>query len=164
MAGAVSWPSTARSGRRMAGLVFLLVFWVLAGACQKRSGVGGFIAPRALATSGRRSGVRTKRAARGVAGRQLWTGRRDKTAHPSIAIIYYNRMPLNFLSVRFHCLNAILALIYRSFGAYNCRRRHKRNLFDSGHRNNVFPKSRWTWSLEVLLRRGTRRFEGGGGG
>ena len=26
----------------MAGLVFLLVFWVLAGACQ-RHGVGGFI-------------------------------------------------------------------------------------------------------------------------
>ena len=31
------------------------------------------IAPRALATSGRRAGVRAKRAARGVAGRQLWT-------------------------------------------------------------------------------------------
>ena len=45
------------------------------------------IAPRALATSGRRPGVRAKRAARGVAGHQLWTGRREKTAHPSIAII-----------------------------------------------------------------------------
>ena len=30
-----------RALRRMAGLVFLLVFWVLAGACQ-RHGVGGF--------------------------------------------------------------------------------------------------------------------------
>ena len=40
-----------------------------------------FIAPRALATSGRRPGVRAKRAARGVAGRQVWTGRREKTAH-----------------------------------------------------------------------------------
>jgi len=30
------------------------------------------IAPRALATSGRRPGVRAKRAARGVAGRQLF--------------------------------------------------------------------------------------------
>ena len=45
------------------------------------------ITPRALATSGRRPGVRAKRAARGVAGRQIWTGRREKTAHPSIAII-----------------------------------------------------------------------------
>ena len=31
-----------RALRRMAGLVFLLVFWVLAGACQ-RHGVGGFL-------------------------------------------------------------------------------------------------------------------------
>ena len=31
-----------RALRRIAGLVFLLVFWVLAGACQ-RYGVGGFI-------------------------------------------------------------------------------------------------------------------------
>ena len=30
-----------RALRRMAGLIFLLVFWVLAGACQ-RHGVGGF--------------------------------------------------------------------------------------------------------------------------
>ena len=38
-----NWPSTVRSElRRMAGLVFLLVFWVLAGACQ-RHGVGGFL-------------------------------------------------------------------------------------------------------------------------
>ena len=36
-------PSTLhRALRRMAGLVFLLVFWVLAGACQ-RHGVGGFL-------------------------------------------------------------------------------------------------------------------------
>ena len=27
----------------MAGLVFLLVFWVLAGACQRRHGAGGFV-------------------------------------------------------------------------------------------------------------------------
>ena len=45
------------------------------------------LAPRALAPSGRRPGVRGKRAARGVAGHQLWTGRREKTAHPSIAIM-----------------------------------------------------------------------------
>ena len=45
------------------------------------------IAPRALATSGRRPGVRAKRAARGVAGRHLWTGRREKTGHPFTAII-----------------------------------------------------------------------------
>ena len=32
----------SRALRRMAGLVFLLVFWVLAGACQ-RHGVGGFL-------------------------------------------------------------------------------------------------------------------------
>ena len=38
------------------------------------------IPPRALATSGRMPGVRAKRAARRVAGRQLWTGRREKTA------------------------------------------------------------------------------------
>ena len=44
------------------------------------------IAPRALATSGRRPGVRAKRAARGVAGRHLWTGRREKTGHPFTAI------------------------------------------------------------------------------
>ena len=31
-----------RALRRMAGLVFLLVFWVLEGACQ-RHGVGGFL-------------------------------------------------------------------------------------------------------------------------
>ena len=31
-----------RALRRMAGLVFLLVFWVLAGACQ-RHGVGGVL-------------------------------------------------------------------------------------------------------------------------
>ena len=31
-----------RALRRMAGLVFLLVFWVLAGACKKH-GVGGFL-------------------------------------------------------------------------------------------------------------------------
>ena len=45
------------------------------------------IAPRALATSGRRPGVRAKRAARGVAGRHLWTGRREKTGHPFTAIM-----------------------------------------------------------------------------
>ena len=44
------------------------------------------IAPRALATSGRRPGVRAKRAARGVAGHHLWTGRREKTGHPFTAI------------------------------------------------------------------------------
>ena len=44
------------------------------------------IAPRALATSGRRPGVRAKRAARGVAGHQFWTGRREKTGHPFTAI------------------------------------------------------------------------------
>jgi hypothetical protein len=27
----------------MAGLVFLLVFWVLAGACQRHDGVDGFL-------------------------------------------------------------------------------------------------------------------------
>ena len=35
-----------RALRRMAGLVFLLVFWVLAGACQRHGvgpGVGGFL-------------------------------------------------------------------------------------------------------------------------
>ena len=46
-----------------------------------------FIAPRTLATSGRRPGVRAKRAACGVTGRQLWTGRREKTVHPFTAII-----------------------------------------------------------------------------
>ena len=41
--GKPSWFSTLhRALRRMAGLVFLLVFWVLAGACQ-RHGVGGFL-------------------------------------------------------------------------------------------------------------------------
>ena len=49
--------------------------------------LGIIIAPRTLATSGRRPGVRAKRAACGVAGRQVWTGRREKTVHPSIAII-----------------------------------------------------------------------------
>ena len=44
-----------------------------------------FIAPRALATSGRRPGVRAKRAARGVAGRQLLTGARNGS--PIAAII-----------------------------------------------------------------------------
>ena len=32
-----------RALRRMAGLVFLLVFWVLAGACQRHDGVDGFL-------------------------------------------------------------------------------------------------------------------------
>ena len=58
-----------------------------------------FYSPPRTSTSGRRPGVRAKRAARGVAGRQVWTGRREKTAHPSIAIM--NRMPLNFLCARF---------------------------------------------------------------
>ena len=40
------------------------------------------IAPRALATSGRRPGVRAKRAARGVAGRQIWTGTHEKRQSP----------------------------------------------------------------------------------
>ena len=31
-----------RALRRIAGLVFFLIFWVLAGACQ-RNGVGGFL-------------------------------------------------------------------------------------------------------------------------
>jgi len=44
-----------------------------------------FIAPRTLATSGRRPGVRAKRAARGVAGRQLLTGARNGS--PIAAII-----------------------------------------------------------------------------
>ena len=39
------------------------------------------IAPRTLATSGRRPGVRAKRAACGVAGHQVWTGRREKTCN-----------------------------------------------------------------------------------
>ena len=41
------------------------------------------IAPRALATSGRRPGVRAKRAARGVAGRQFWgqAGARKPRTH-----------------------------------------------------------------------------------
>ena len=43
--------------------------------------------------------MRAKRAARGVAGRQVWTDRREKTAHPSIAII--KLVPLNFLCARF---------------------------------------------------------------
>ena len=40
----MSWAALAlkRALQRMAGLVFLLVFWVLAGACQ-RHGVGGFL-------------------------------------------------------------------------------------------------------------------------
>ena len=71
-----------------------------------------FIAPRALATSGRRPGVRAKRAARGVAGRQLWTGRREKTGHP----LQLFREDAD-LCHGFHCLNAIFTLIYRSFWA-----------------------------------------------
>ena len=78
-------------------------------------GWGGLFSPRALATSGRRPGVRAKRAARGVAGRHLWTGRREKTGHPFTAIM--NRMPLNSLCARFSRLNAIFTLIYRSFWA-----------------------------------------------
>ena len=74
-----------------------------------------FITPRALATSGRRPGVRAKRAARGVAGRQLWTSRREKTAHPSIAIIIGCRL-ISYVHC-FHCLYAIFTLSYRSFWA-----------------------------------------------
>ena len=37
-----AYAGPSRALRRMAGLVFLLVFWVLAGACQ-RHGVGGFL-------------------------------------------------------------------------------------------------------------------------
>ena len=47
-----------RALRRMAGLVFLLVFWVLEGACQ-RHGVGGFIAPRAQEASEAKRAQRT---------------------------------------------------------------------------------------------------------
>ena len=36
------WSILHRALRRMTGLVFLLVFWALAGACQ-RNGVGGFL-------------------------------------------------------------------------------------------------------------------------
>ena len=49
-----------------------------------------FIAPRALATSGRRPGVRAKRAARGVAGHQVWTGTHEKRqSHNSDAKRYW---------------------------------------------------------------------------
>ena len=48
------------------------------------------IAPRALATSGRRPGVRAKRAARGVAGHQVWTGTHEKRqSHNSDAERYW---------------------------------------------------------------------------
>ena len=43
---------------------------------------GRLIAPRALATSGRRPGVRAKRAARGVAGHQLLDRHTRETAVP----------------------------------------------------------------------------------
>ena len=38
--------------------------------------------PPRTSTSGRRPGVRAKRAARGVAGRQLWTGTHEKRQSP----------------------------------------------------------------------------------
>ena len=44
------WLTLHRALRRMAGLVFLLVFWVLAGAC-KRHGVGGFLLCNTTTTS-----------------------------------------------------------------------------------------------------------------
>ena len=48
------------------------------------------IAPRALATSGRRPGVRAKRAARGVAGHHVWTGTHEtRQSHNSDAERYW---------------------------------------------------------------------------
>ena len=44
-------PALHRALRRMAGLVFLLVFWVLAGACQ-RHGVGAFLLCNSSSSSG----------------------------------------------------------------------------------------------------------------
>ena len=49
-----SRPSLHRALRRMAGLVFLLVFWVLAGACQ-RHGVGGVLLCNTTTTTTPRS-------------------------------------------------------------------------------------------------------------
>ena len=46
----------------------------------------GYFSPPCTRTSGRRRGERAKRACAG-GGRQIWTGRREKIAHPSIAII-----------------------------------------------------------------------------
>ena len=46
--------------------------------------------PPRTSTSGRRPGVRAKRAARGVAGRQLWTGTHEKRqSHNSDAERYW---------------------------------------------------------------------------
>ena len=51
-----------------------------------------FHSPLRTRSSGRRPGEHAKRACVG-AGRQLWTGRREKTAHPSIAIMKGCRYP-----------------------------------------------------------------------
>ena len=51
MPGRVDPMALHRALRRMAGLVFLLVFWVLAGTCQ-RHGVGGFLLRNTTTTGG----------------------------------------------------------------------------------------------------------------
>ena len=53
--------------RRMAGLVFLLVFWALAGACR-RHGVGFFLAQFTTSLHSS-SGCRVRRGGRGMRGR-----------------------------------------------------------------------------------------------
>ena len=67
-----------RALRRMAGLVFLLVFWVLAGACQ-RHGVGGFLLCNSSSSS--------PRAARWRAPTTRSFGRLKKKEPPGVAVL-----------------------------------------------------------------------------
>ena len=98
--GAPDPRGASSSRRRLMRVVFSCVGSLKSPICRaiSRSGcvclrlpvhVPGYSPPRTR-SSGRRPGERAKRACAG-ASRQVWTGRREKTAHPSIAIIIGGR-------------------------------------------------------------------------